>query len=92
MILVQRKAVADTDERMTELRKTLSLDTKSLVLLMMEGDGEGAKLDEAGTKKAEKLLLEHAVAYYKVDGREGRGGEKERGGDSLRGETGEIER
>ncbi|KAL1512089.1 hypothetical protein AB1Y20_005361 [Prymnesium parvum] len=69
VILAQRRAVAETDDRLSELRKKAELDTKSLLLLLTEGEGDNARVDEAGARKVEKILLESAIAYYKDESR-----------------------
>ena len=69
VVLVQRRNIVETDDRLSALRKAADLDTKSLMVMTADGDSEGAKVDEAGLRKVEKVMLESAVAYYKVRAR-----------------------
>ena len=42
VVLVQRRALAETDDRLSALRKAADLDTKSLLMLSADGEGEAA--------------------------------------------------
>lgn len=78
LVLVQRPTAAQgplspavkDDDRLSQLRKSADLDSKSLLSLMqVEGEGAGSKFDEGTTRRVERALLEAALAYYKDESR-----------------------